>query len=63
MPPPFDPNPTVYCCPHWQTTCRDQTPPEFPYWDRLEPPLCHNRHVMDVPVKLREWEAGTGWPR
>lgn len=57
------PEATVVVCPHWQTDCRDEEPVGYAYWDSREPPLCHNRHVMDVRVKLRDWRIGVGWPR
>lgn len=57
------PEANVVVCAHWQTDCRDQSPVGYAYWNQLEPPLCHNRHVMDVQVSLRAWRAGTGWPR
>ncbi len=52
-----------FVCAHWQATCRDQSPQPSPYYDHREPPLCRNRHVMDVQVTLRDWRVGVGWPR
>lgn len=57
------PDDDVFVCPHWNSTCRDMDPEHSRYFDHREPPLCHNRHVMDVKVRLRDWRVGVGWPR
>ncbi len=57
------PSNTVVACPQWRTTCRDTKAVPYPYWNCMEPPLCHHGHAMNVQVELRDWQAGVGWPQ
>lgn len=59
----YRPEHDLMVCPHWESTCVETQPVQRRNWDWREPPLCDLRHVMDVQITLRQWQAGPGWPR